>query len=143
MNFIQSCNAFETPLTPCLVESVIFSGNYPDGKLIENPIHSQNTSRKIADPEFHEHEQRWTEMCEEVTFSSALVYLRTRMFIDKDMKVITDETQLHHLALALYRYRSGDIDESIHDREFMNGIFHWNEADMGDLKSDFSLSEKD
>ena len=126
---MQSGDSSTPRLTPCLVESVIFSGSRLDG----NPIHLQNAKKTIADPDFHEHEQRWTEMCEEVSFSSALRYLRTRMFIDKDMMVVMDESQLHQLALALYRYRSGDIDESIHDREFMNSIFNWNEAVMDDL----------
>ena len=78
---------------------------------------------------FHEHEKRWAEMCEDsdVSFSSALRYLRVRMFVDRNMLVIVDESQLRQLALALYRYRSGDIDESIQDKEFISNMFDWGE----------------
>ena len=129
MDLMQSSGLSSPQLTPCLIESVVYSSGRLDG----NPVNLHNARRIIADPDFHEHEQRWMEMCEEVSFSSALRYLRTRMFIDKDMVVIIDESQLHQLALALYRYRSGDVDESILDREFMNSIFHWSEAVMDDL----------
>ena len=121
-------------LTPCLVESVIFSGSL----LGENASPSHQQNKIIADMDFDEHEQRWIEMSQEVSFSSALRYLRTRMFIDKNMKVIIDESQVHQLALALYRYRSGDIDETKNDREFMNVISDWNE--LNQTVMDLSIS---
>ena len=94
-----------------------------------NECKSKARKCKITDIDFHEHEQKWTEMCEEsdVSFSSALRYLRIRMFVDKNMLVIIDESQLRQFALALYRYRSGDIDESIQDKEFISNMFDWGE----------------
>jgi hypothetical protein len=89
----------------------------------------QTQKCEITDMNFHEHEKRWAEMCEDsdVSFSSALRYLRVRMFVDRNMLVIVDESQLRQLALALYRYRSGDIDESIQDKEFISNMFDWGE----------------
>lgn len=89
----------------------------------------QTQKSEITDMNFHEHEKRWAEMCEDsdVSFSSALRYLRVRMFVDRNMLVIVDESQLRQLALALYRYRSGDIDESIQDKEFISNMFDWGE----------------
>jgi hypothetical protein len=123
----------DSVLTPCLLESIIFSES--GDRLDSNPgaLHNIHRKQAIVDLAFHEHEQRWIEMCEEVSFPSALRYLRTRMFIDKNMMVIVDESQVHQLALALYRYRSGDIVESIQDKEFVNNNFDWNETVMDDL----------
>ncbi len=129
--FMQYSTVPDFPLTPCLVESVFFSES--DGLLDSNPDTLHNIHRARVDSSFNEHEQMWEEMSEEVSFSSALRYLRTRMFLDKNMMVIIDESKLHQLALALYRYRSGDIDESIQDREFINNNFNWNETVMDDL----------
>jgi hypothetical protein len=114
-------------LIPCLVESLVISdvtGESGDN----NPKLSQTKVRAFTDAEFNDHEQRWMEMCEEASFSSALRYLRTRMFLDRDMTVIVDETKVRQLALALYRYRSGDIDESIQDKDFMSSLFDWEES---------------
>jgi hypothetical protein len=108
-------------LIPCLIESLQF----PDESIGRNPANVHIKERKIADLEFYDHEKKWAAMCEEISFSSALRYLRTRMFVDKDMAVVLDESYLRHFALALYRYRSGDIDQSNQDREFTSSVFEW------------------
>jgi hypothetical protein len=118
---MQSSNS---SLTPCLIESLRISED-GTGK---NPYLPLKNERKPVDVEFHDHEMRWTEMSEEISFLSALRYLRIRMFIDRDMAVILDESYLHHFALALYRYRSGDVDESSTDKQFMNRHFYWDET---------------
>jgi hypothetical protein len=116
-------------LLPCLIESLQIS----DESIGRNPGNSHIKERKIADLEFYDHEKRWAEMCEEISFSSALRYLRTRMFVDKDMAVDLDESYLRHFALALYRYRSGNIDLSNQDREFINSVFGWDGSVLDEL----------
>jgi hypothetical protein len=55
------------------------------------------------------------------------------MFVDKDMAVDLDESYLRHFALALYRYRSGNIDLSNQDREFINSVFGWDGSVLDEL----------
>lgn len=76
--------------------------------------------KKVADAVLHQHQVLWEETEHPVTVAGALAYLRTRMFIKKDMMVILDGRRVNQLALALYRFRSGDIRLSQEDDEWLN-----------------------
>lgn len=75
--------------------------------------------KKPSDQVIHSHEVAWTETSHPVTVAGALYYLRERMFQLKDMQVIQDERRVRQLALALYRYRSGNCDPSQEDDEWL------------------------
>ena len=69
----------------------------------------QTKGKRIADSYVHGLSVQYKDECPDCSPGSALDYLRTRMFVQKDMAVILDERRLRQLALALYRYRSCDI----------------------------------
>jgi hypothetical protein len=61
--------------------------------------------KRVSDSARFDHEQKYLEMFSEGhSFSTTLLYFRTRMFKTKDMMVIQDERRVHQLAMALYRY---------------------------------------
>lgn len=78
------------------------------------------TGKRIADAAIHEHCALWEDTTYSVSVAGALFYLRERMFIHRNMMVISDERRLRQLALALYRYRAQDIRLSHEDDEFLN-----------------------
>jgi len=75
--------------------------------------------KRVSDVTMHGHSVLYLEMfSSNHSFSTCLLYLRTRMFKLKDMMVIQDERRVHQLAMALYRYVTGDCEESGQDREY-------------------------
>jgi len=76
--------------------------------------------KRPSDCVLHEHEALWSETDLPVSVSGALRYLRERMFQKKDMMVILDDRRVRQLALALYRYRSGNIENTMEDDEWLN-----------------------
>jgi hypothetical protein len=76
--------------------------------------------KRVVDSVLHEHDVLWQETDLPVSVSGALRYLRERMFQKKDMMVIMDDRRVRQLALALYRYRTSNCDQSMEDDEWLN-----------------------
>lgn len=80
----------------------------------------ESKGKKVCDTYMHEHCLLWSETDLPVSVSGALRYLRERMYKEKNLMVIQDERRVRQLALAIYRYRSGNCDQSMEDDEWLN-----------------------
>lgn len=80
----------------------------------------ESKGKRVSDTYMHEHCLLWSETDLPVSVSGALRYLRERMFQEKNLMVIQDERRVRQLALAIYRYRSGNCDQSMEDDEWLN-----------------------
>jgi len=80
----------------------------------------ESKGKRVCDAYMHEHCLLWSETDLPVSVSGALRYLRERMFKEKTMMVIQDERRVRQLALAIYRYRTGDCAQSAEDDEWLN-----------------------
>lgn len=64
------------------------------------------TKKKIGDPYMDVHCLAWEEMFPaDSSYCSAICYLRTRMNVTRDMRVIQDLRRLRQFAMALHHYR--------------------------------------
>jgi len=76
--------------------------------------------KRVVDSVLHEHNVLWSETDLPVSVGGALRYFRERMFQKKDMMVILDDRRVRQLALALYRYRTSNCDQTMEDDEWLN-----------------------
>lgn len=82
----------------------------------------ESKGKRVSDTYIHEHCLLWSETQLPLSVSGALRYLRERMFVERSMMVIQDERRVRQLALALYRYRSKDPDQSPEDEAWLDRV---------------------
>jgi len=75
---------------------------------------------KIADKYIHGLVTGWTEDSTEITFLSALSYLRYRQFVVKNVKCIADPRRERQIARLMYMYRRGTREVTAADERFFD-----------------------
>lgn len=80
----------------------------------------ESKGKKVCDTYVYEHCVLWEATDLPVSVSGALRYLRERMFKEKTMMVMLDERRIRQLAIAIFRYRTGNCDQTMEDDEWLN-----------------------
>lgn len=88
-------------------------------KEVQEELVSRAAKRHAGDPGMLEHLERWKTFTEDSTKESALRYFKTRMYIERDMMIITDKKRLVDKALALYEFRNGIVEPSASEKRRM------------------------
>lgn len=94
-----------------------FESRFPTAE--QQQLFRELQGKRIADTVVHDHCLSWEATVHPLSLEGSLRYLRERMFIKRDMMVIQDERRVRQMALALYRYRSGNIEKSAEDDEWL------------------------
>lgn len=75
-----------------------------------------HTTSGVADKYMAEHERQWIEQYpDDSSYECAIKYLKTRMYVERDMMVIQDKRRLCQLAFALYEYRNHITDVNVEE----------------------------
>lgn len=82
----------------------------------------ETKGKRVVDTFMHDHCMRWSETSYPVRVSGALAYFRDRMYITKDMIAIHDDRRVKQMALSLFRYRTGNISQSMEDDEWLSRV---------------------